>query len=70
MNKRCDVCQLLIKNKNWRYLKDSNYVICDNCYENLEESIINLIEYINELEWERDNYYEAYQKVKTKNTRS
>ena len=53
--KRCDVCQLPIKPDSWRYLKDSYYIICDNCYEDLEESIINLIHYIRELEEELEN---------------
>ena len=49
----------------WEYR--GNLRVCSECLKKDPWEIIEeLVNQLNELEWERDNYYEAYQKIKTK----
>lgn len=74
MEKWCDVCST--KTKDWRYIKDSSYVICDKCSEDLEVALITLIESRKEKEEElmylyeeNDRLYTAYQRAEEKKKR-
>jgi actin-related protein len=71
----CDICSNPLKPKYrintepferyWSQI--GNLKVCDECLKKDPWEIIEeLVNQLNELEWERDNYYEAYQKIKTK----
>lgn len=71
MQKWCDVCGT--KTNDWKYIKDSSYVICGRCSEDLEAALITLIERLREKEEElmdlyeeNDRLYNAYQRVEEK----
>ena len=62
MEKWCNACGT--KTNNWRYIKDSSYVVCDGCSEDLEAALITLIEKLKEKEEELINLYEELDYLK------